>query len=155
MKIKLYLDTCIFGVLDKERKIKTNEFFKFVSKNHEKYELVISQITIAEIDNANEVTKNKITDFIEAIKITELPENNEAIDLAKEYIKTGILGEKHYADLLHIAYATLTECDILVSWNRKHLAKLTTMQKVNKFNLDNNLRMIIIETPQFFISKEN
>jgi hypothetical protein len=73
----------------------------------------------------------------------------------KKYIEVGILNEKHFDDLLHVAYATIYKCDIVISWNRKHLAKVTTMQKINKFNLDNNLRMIIIDTPQFVIPKEN
>jgi hypothetical protein len=84
MKIKLYLDTCVFGVLDKERERKTNEFFKFVSENRNKYELVISSLTIREINDANEYVKNKINELIKTIKVTELPENNEAIELAKK-----------------------------------------------------------------------
>ena len=112
---------------------------------------MISPITIDEIDDATEEIKVKIANFIENKKITKLPINENTVNLAKRYVKAGILSEKHFEDLLHIAYATLAECDAVISWNRKHLAKQATMQKVNKFNLDNNLRMIIIETPIFIL----
>jgi hypothetical protein len=153
--IKLYLDTCIFSPLDDKRETITKEFFKFVSKNSGKYKLVISPITLQEIDNAPEKIRAEINAFLSTIKLIKLQENKLAQELAKDYIKYGILSEKHFEDLLHVAYATLAECDIVISWNRKHLARLITMQKVNKFNLNNNYRMIIIDTPQFILPKEN
>jgi hypothetical protein len=156
MKIKLYLDTCLFGALDNEREIKTKVFFDFVAKNKNKYELVISPMVIVELEDITDENKqNHILEKIEKLNLIKLPFSDEAVDLAENYIKAGILNKRHIDDLTHVAYATIYECDILISWNRKHLAKLTTMQKVNKFNLDNNRRMIIIETPQFILPKED
>ncbi|MDR0611486.1 MAG: hypothetical protein LBG58_15365 [Planctomycetaceae bacterium] len=134
MRIKLYLDTCIFGLLDKERERKTNEFFKFVLENQDKYELVISPITIDEINNAPNEIKTEIFDFIKVLNITKLPDLPEIVDFANDYVKEGILNKTQFEDLTHIAYASAFKCEILISWNRSHLAKDTTQRKLNEYN---------------------
>jgi hypothetical protein len=64
----------------------------------------------------------------------------------------GILTHNHIDDLLHIAYATVYECDVIVSWNRKHIAKATKIQKINLCNIKNNYRSITICTPEDFLT---
>jgi hypothetical protein len=55
--------------------------------------------------------KSENTEFLE---ITD-----EAVDLATEYIAEKVVGPTSYADCLHIALATISRADFLVSWNFK------------------------------------
>ena len=42
-------------------------------------------------------------------------------DLALKYLKAKILSEKFKSDTMHIAIATVSDVDVLVSWNFKHI----------------------------------
>ena len=44
--------------------------------------------------------------------------------------KDGIIPKKKTADSLHIAYSTVFQMDILLSWNFKHLANINKEQKI-------------------------
>ena len=64
-------------------------------------------------------------------------EITEAVDeLAKSYIARGILSEKKEDDALHVAIATATEMDALVTWNFQHLANLRKSELFNGVNLE-------------------
>jgi len=54
--------------------------------------------------------------------------------LANLYIKDKIIPEKKKEDALHIAISTVYDCDILLSWNFKHLANIKKQITVNSVN---------------------
>jgi hypothetical protein len=63
--------------------------------------------------------------------------NNEIAFLAEEYMEKEIIPRKKVSDAFHVAYSTVFEMDILLSWNFKHLANINKEQKiliVNKTN---------------------
>jgi hypothetical protein len=93
-----------------------------------------------------------ITAFIKLLPIIEIPENENVEVLAEQYILSGVLSESHIDDLTHIAYAVLSECDYIVSWNMKHLANQRTILRVHKYNSENNLPKITIVTPEQIIN---
>lgn len=81
--------------------------------------LVISDVTLAELQNAppavREVVSDLRPDSVEAVLFTA-----EAERLAKAYLAASVLPQKMWADAQHIAIATLAGVDVLVSWNFKH-----------------------------------
>ncbi len=48
---------------------------------------------------------------------------------------------------MHIALATLANCDAIVSWNFSHIVNLKAMTVVNAVNLYEQLKSIQIVTP--------
>jgi hypothetical protein len=73
------------------------------------------------------------------IKTLVAEENNvEEINLlVKNYLDNGIIPRKNIADAFHVAYSTVFEMDVLLSWNFKHLTNINKEQKiliVNKLN---------------------
>ncbi|MDR1140128.1 MAG: hypothetical protein LBL62_00445 [Planctomycetaceae bacterium] len=72
-------------------------------------------------------------------------------NLAWKYVTEGVLTHNHFDDLLHVAYATVHKCTMIVSWNRKHIAKPIKIQKLNACNLKNNYNAILIYTPEEFL----
>jgi hypothetical protein len=44
-----------------------------------------------------------------------LRESDEVTELADRYIESGVLKEKDYDDCLHIAYAVVNDCDVILS----------------------------------------
>jgi predicted nucleic acid-binding protein len=136
---------------ESERGIITKEFFDFV--NEKNYELFISEIVNTEItDTTEKIKRETILSFLKTIEVTIIPSNSESDNLAWNYITEGVLTYNHIDDLLHVAYATVHKCDMIVSWNRKHIAKPIKIQKLNKCNLKNNYQLISICTPKEFLA---
>jgi hypothetical protein len=114
--------------------------------------LVISEVVKGEIDNAEPSKREAILHFLSTLKYTLIPYNQESYNLAINYIFNGVLNHNHLNDLLHVAYATVHKCDVIVSWNRKHITKPIKIQKLNASNLKNNYSSIVIYTPEEFLT---
>jgi predicted nucleic acid-binding protein len=151
-KTKIYLDTSVISMLDGSALCETTRSF-FDAVNQENYELVISPIVANEIDNAEIEKKEAILYFLNSLNaLTRLEYTDEAYRLAENYYTEGVLTYNHMDDLLHMAYATVYNCDVIVSWNRKHLANPLKMQKLNRCNEAQGYGSIVVCTPQHFIN---
>ena len=56
--------------------------------------------------------------------------------MAKKYIELAIIPKGKIEDAIHIAYSTIYEFDILLSWNFKHLANVNKQKLINDINYD-------------------
>lgn len=144
--IKLaYLDTSVFGgYFDEEFSEPTVNFFNRISA--EKIELIVSEILQSELENAPKHVKN-LLDNIPNEQIHKLDVNEESENLAKTYISENVVGKTSYADCLHIALATLSRADVLVSWNFKHIVNRDRIRGYNSVNLKLGYKMIEIYSP--------
>jgi hypothetical protein len=79
---------------------------------------------------------------------------DEVAELANEYIKGGVLTEKSIDDCLHVAHAVVSNCDVIVSWNFKHLVNFKTIDKVRIVNAINRYREISIISPTMLIEED-
>jgi len=155
-KIKVYLDTSVISYLDQkdaEEKMKeTQELWKLLKIN--KYEVVISNIALLEISECGAEKRDKLIEYINEIAYEEYNLNEETQELAELIIKEGILKPKSFDDALHIASAILSDCDIILSWNFKHLVNVNTINGVRKicFNRSFN-RIIDIYSPNVLLNK--
>jgi len=87
------------------------------------------------------------------IKFQVLPETDEVISLADEYIKGGVLKEKNIADCRHIAHAAVYHCDAIVSWNFEPLVNFKTINKVKVVNAMFHYKEISIMPPTMFLER--
>jgi predicted nucleic acid-binding protein len=145
MKIlKIYLDTSVILMFDDDispRGIITKEFFKRVLEK--KHNLIISEVVEYEItDTTDELKKESNKSFLSTLNCQILSYSKASHDLAWSYVFDGVLTHNHIDDLLHVAYATVHECDVIVSWNRKHIAKPAKIQKLNFCNVKNNYHVL-------------
>ena len=142
-KLKVYLDTSIINFLyitdSPEYQKATEVFFKnVISKGI--VEAYVSNIVIDEINQTKDNEyKNKLLKTFDNFKNirTLVAENNmmkEIASLSENYIKNGIIPSTKVADSFHIAYSTLFQMDILLSWNFKHLANISKEQKIITLN---------------------
>jgi len=109
-------------------------FDNVVAKN--KIDTYISNIVIDEINKTEDKDRRSILlgTFEKYTNIKTLIAENETVNeiafLSENYIKNGIIPPKKNADSLHIAYSTIFQMDILLSWNFQHLANINKEQKV-------------------------
>jgi len=149
-KLRIYVDTSVFGgCFDDEFSNASLQLFEaFKNSAHIP---VISEVTLGELENApQQVKKQLIT--LKSVEVISITHEMEA--LAKKYIHENIVTEKYAGDALHIAAATITNADVLVSWNFKHIVNLKKINAFNAVNLKEGYGSLEIRTPQEVIDSE-
>ena len=142
----IYTDTStIGGCFDKEFEEWSNRLFESFKKGSN--QLMLSDLTLQELELAEEKVRNKISEVPE-MNIHSLGITDEAIQLAETYILEGALTNKSYNDALHIALATIEHGDVLASWNFKHIVNLERIRLYNSINLRLGYPYIEIRTPR-------
>ena len=140
-KLKIYLDTSVvsfyFADDTPEKQDVTIEFFE---KFLDKYDVSISRLAIAELENtADDELRNKMLDIIENFNINildvEKENEREIFDLANLYVNEKVIPRSKFNDAVHIAICTYFGFDILLSWNFRHLSNIRKQMLVNSVNI--------------------
>lgn len=152
-KVRVYVDTSVFGgAEDVEFAAPTRQFFERV-KNGE-FVLVVSAEVLRELRGAPDAVRNVLAgvpdDCLEDASISE-----EVISLAQAYVSGGVLDKASLADALHVAAATVSEADVIVSWNFKHVVNYERIRKYNAVNALNGYRTIEIRSPSEMTHGDN
>jgi predicted nucleic acid-binding protein len=142
--LRIYLDTSVFGgYFDEEFMLSSRRLFSVILKG--KIRVVISDVVGAELGGApTEVQElaQSISKFTERAEITA-----SALDLQKAYIKSGVVTKKSLNDALHVAIATTSGVDAIVSWNFKHIVKLDKIKNYNEINILHGYQRLTIISP--------
>ena len=150
-KKRVYVDTSVFGgVFDEEFRNASFIFFDQIKKGE--FSIVTSPVVIDEILLAPvEVQElyNNLQQFIEVIEIS-----NEVLDLRDAYLSAKIVTKKYSNDALHVAFATISECSIIVSWNFKHIVNFEKITLYNAINLINGYKQAAIHSPMEVVKYE-
>ncbi len=149
--MKIYADTSVFGgVFDEEFTQDSRQFFEDVLIG--KFSLVISALVEQEIESAPELVR---VNFMRFVSTSELAEISPAVlDLRDAYLSAGIVTPKSTDDATHVALATISQCEIIVSWNFKHIVHFQKIPKYNAVNALHGYRSINIYSPSEVISYE-
>ena len=151
-KLRVYLDTSVVGgCFDPEFQVWSNALVAdFLA---ERLLPVVSELVAAEVQVAPLQVQEKFDELLslgaELLKI-----DRNALDLAAEYTRHGILPLRFRNDLLHIALATVANVDVLVSWNFKHIVRLERIRLYSAVNLEAGYRPIEIYSPREVASYE-
>lgn len=153
MKQRIYIDTSVFGGhFDEEFKEHTIPLFDRINKGE--FIILYSTVTQDELENAPE----KVKELVKSLRadLTEFMETtDEAVDLATKYITEKVVGKTSYADCLHIALATISRADFLVSWNFKHIVNIERIRGYNSVNIKNGYKQLEIRSPREFEKYED
>lgn len=140
------------GCLDIEFSHESLHFIEMVRNG--KCVLLLSEITIAELDKAPTAVQNILLSLpeeaMEKVEITE-----EILELRNEYMKAKILGPEWIDDAAHVAVATVARADAIVSWNFKHIVRLDKMKGYNQVNLMNGYGILTIISPKEVLIDED
>lgn len=130
--MRIYVDTSVFGgVFDPEFERGSKLFFEEVRAR--KFGVVISPVTSREIKDA---PKNVRELFAEILPFTESIEfTPEVIKLKNLYMQQGVLTQKSEDDALHVALASFHHCEVIVSWNFKHIVHQLKIPAFNAANI--------------------
>jgi predicted nucleic acid-binding protein len=146
MKIRLYADTSVFSAYYDERapdrKALTEEFWRGIGA----YECSTSELAVTELEQTKEAaSRAKMKALLTGFCIHPLTSEMHA--LAERYVRVGAFSKLLINDALHVAAATLTRQDMLISWNFKHLVNRRRRAIVNGVNAMQGLPALDILSP--------
>jgi len=152
MRRRIYTDTSVIGgCLDDEfrahsvRLIRSFEMGSAI--------IVLSDLTRLELEDA----PTAVRAVLHAVSETDreyVELTDEAAELAERYISEGVLDPTKRVDAQHIAIATVSRVDVLVSWNFKHIVNLERIRGYNSVNLRQGYPLLEIRTPAEVIGYE-
>ena len=157
-KQRIYLDTSVISHLlheDTPEKMRdTLAFWEDVKAG--KYEVIISEIVMNELDRCGEPKRTEMFNRLEEVDYTYFPRTDEAEALADAYIEGGVLTQRNKNDCRHIATAVVSGCEVIVSWNFKHMVKIRTILGIRPVNAGRGyLNSLEIVTPTVMLSEED
>ena len=142
--MRIYADTSIFGgYFDVEFAEATKRFFEDIDRG--RFLLVSSAVVATEIEPAPDKVRNLFFQYAAICQTEDV--SSESLILRGKYIEAGIVTTKSLDDALHVAIATVTKCDIIVSWNFKHIVHFDKIKKYNAVNLLHGYGPIGIYSP--------
>jgi hypothetical protein len=156
-RLKLYLETSVWNFLfaddAPEKRASTEIFFAEVETG--RYDIFVSEVVMAEIEDAPKDKYEKLRASIERYSPKALTSDEESDYMVEAYLKEGLLSPKNMVDLTHLSIASVNDMDMLISWNLRHLVKARTRMLANAINRMNGYHDIEICTPGEAIEDEN
>ena len=144
-KQRIYVDTSVIGgCLDREFSDESLRLFDMI--RGDRLMLVISQVVLDELAGAparvRDILNSLPAEHIEFVALTP-----EVIALRDAYITAKVVGTRWRQDALHVAAASVTGVDAIVSWNFKHIVRLDRINAYNAVNEREGYRHLTIITP--------
>jgi predicted nucleic acid-binding protein len=148
-QLRIYIDTSVFGgCFDEEFEHESRALFREIKSG--KFKLIISPVVIRELEKAPSKIQSILADIPnEHIEILSF--SNDSIQLRDAYLEAGILGIESKFDAEHIAYASVAEVDMVISWNFKHIVHFDKIKQYQAINLLNGYKPIEIYNPKEII----
>jgi hypothetical protein len=151
-KLHIYVDTSVIGGCEDE------EFADVTRQLWSRFRtgecvMIISDLTMQEIQGAPAGVRKHLEDIPSDYQM-QIRLSSEARELADAYVAHGVVGPGSLADALHVAIATVSGVDVLVSWNFKHIVNLGRIRLFNAVNLEQGYGLIEIRTPKEVLYEE-
>jgi len=117
--LRVYADTSVFGgCFDEKFQIERVRFFEEVRQGL--FVVVVSNVTLDELALAPDAVRGVLANLLpEQVEIVST--SPESDGLRNAYLEAGVVGPASSNDAAHIAVATTSNVDLVVSWNFKHI----------------------------------
>jgi len=150
--LKVYADTSVYGgAFDPEFQRASRAFFEQVEAG--RFRLVASAIVLREVRGAPEEIRRLAGAMLAEGELVDV--TAEAVTLQDAYIEAGIVGPASEADALQVACATVTGCQMIVSWNFRHIVHYQKIALYNAINIVQGYSEIRIHSPLEVIEHED
>lgn len=146
MRQRVYIDTSVVGgCFDDEFTEDSKALFE---KFHQKtMTAILSETMLRELADAPREVQEAVLRLPED-SVEIVPESPEAISLAEAYLAAGAISRNYTIDALHIALATVSRVNVLVSWNFKHIVNLQRIRAYNGVNVREGYPSLEIRSPK-------
>lgn len=152
-QLKLYIDTSVWNFALEKRGEESLLVHRFLSnfRAKETYKFFISDLVYGEINEAHEVRMKDLKNLLAYYKAENLEITEEVFILSDKYISNNVIPRNSFGDAVHIAVATVNQCEFLVSCNYKHMVSAKIIRGVHLVNHEEGYSLIEIVSPKEFI----
>lgn len=116
-------------------------------------ELVIGLPVLAELEETPQPKRNKALALIADLRILSYPP--EIAEIVEVYFQHKLMPREAQGDADHLALASFHNCDILVTWNCKHLANANKFGHIHRVNALLDLRTPSLVTPLQLLEEDD
>lgn len=116
------------------------------------FQLFISQAVLEEISAGEPVLAAKRLHVLEDVAVLRL--TSGIIETAASLVKEGAIPPKASVDALHIAIATVYQCEFLLTWNCRHIANAEIQRTLRRILRRQGLESPAICTPEELMGDE-
>ena len=115
---------------------------------------LVSEVVLRELEGAPEKVQSVFTGLPkENLERVEL--SDQVYELHEAYLAAGILGPRRADDALHVAAATVSRADAIVSWNFRHIVRLDKIKGYNRVNFELGYGVLTILSPKEVIGDDS
>ena len=114
--------------------------------------LVTSFIVIQELEEIPGIKKNDALDLVRPLRLLEYTE--DVADIVRVYLEHRLMPREVMGDADHLALASYHKCDMLVTWNCRHLANANKLGHVRRVNALLGLETPLLVTPLELLGKD-
>jgi hypothetical protein len=104
-----------------------------------------------ELEKCSDEKYKKLMGFVKRMNPEILELDNVVTRVADKFIELGILKEESLEDCQHLAFALLSDCDYIVSWNFKHIVNVKTQKGVRVISALEDKAEVKICVPTFLV----
>jgi hypothetical protein len=145
--LRIYLDTSVLGgCFDVEFAVWSLGLMEDFRAG--RFIPLLSDLLAAEIGRAPERVRELHQELLGIAQEKRIEVTAESLALLAAYEAHSVLGPKYRADMLHIALATVSDADVLVSWNFKHIVRFDKIRMFNAVNLEQGYKALSIHSPR-------
>ena len=131
-----------YNLIDMARQVSTQTWWSLMRP---KFDLYASMLVLDEAARGDKTAAQKRVEALGAMTLLSVTEEMEL--LAERLLAATAVPRTSYEDAVHIAVATVSGMDYLLTWNCKHIANAVTMPKIYKVCVESNYRCPVICTP--------
>jgi predicted nucleic acid-binding protein len=143
---RVYVDTSVIGGCHDPEFARESRALIEMARRGE-LTLLLSDLLFQELADAPAEVVAVLSDIPpEAYRLVST--TTEAEVLRQRYMAAGILAPAYEDDALHVAIATVSQADLILSWNFKHLLHVEKIRRFNAVNLSEGYAEIDIRSPK-------
>ena len=110
------------------------------------YDLRTSQAALSELEAGTYPGQHEAIELAASLEMIEI--TDEVLSIAELYVRHRLMPEPASGDALHLAIASSSEVDFLLTWNIRHLANPNKMEHLGVINRRLGLLTPQIVTPE-------
>jgi hypothetical protein len=147
----VYVETTVFSAFVSEREDAASIYRRDMTQQWwglqaQFYELRTTEAVLSELRAGNYPRQQEAVEMAEALEPIQV--TDEALSVAELYIRHHLMPESITGDALHLAVASLSEVDFLLTWNIRHLANPNKLEHLEIINRRLGLLTPLIVTPE-------
>jgi hypothetical protein len=150
VKQTIYIETTIPSYYynsrqDAELKVLSQWTREWWDDRRHEYNLVTSAAVIDELSGGNHPLKAEKLGLLDGIPL--LPITKHVTDIAQVYVARKAMPDDPKGDALHLALASVYKCDMLLSWNCRHIVNYNKAGHLKELNSGMSLAVPTLLTP--------